>query len=104
MEHGFSLMWRRAKKATGIKGLTFNDLRGTAVVRLAEADCTIPQIASITGHSFKSAAEILERYLPRTRGLAFAAITKLERGKNEHFSRPAPNRACSGALREEKTQ
>lgn len=80
-EHGFSSMWRRAKDAAGIKGLTFNDLRGTAVVRLAEAGCTIPQIASITGHSFKSAAEILERYLPRTRGLALAAITKLERGK-----------------------
>ena len=80
-QHGFSSMWRRTSRAAGIEGLTFNDLRGTAVTRLAEAGCTVPQIAAITGHSFKSAAEILERYLPRTRDLALAAITKLERGK-----------------------
>lgn len=80
--HGFSSMWRRATKAAAIDGLTFNDLRGTAVTRLAEAGCTIPQIASLTGHSFKSANQIVERYLPRTRGLALAAIAKLERGKS----------------------
>jgi hypothetical protein len=48
-EHGFSSMWRRAKKAAGINGLTFNDLRGTAVVRLAEAGCTIPRSHQLPG-------------------------------------------------------
>jgi integrase len=80
-EHGFSTMWRRASKAAGIADLTFNDLRGTAVTRLAEAGCTIPEIAAITGHSYKSANDIVERYLPRTRGLAVSAIAKLQKGK-----------------------
>ena len=41
---------RRGKRA-GIVGVTFNDLRGTAVTRLALAECTEAEIATITGHS-----------------------------------------------------
>jgi integrase len=37
----------------GLDGLRFQDLRRTAVVRLAEAGCTDPEIAAITGHSLK---------------------------------------------------
>ena len=37
----------------GITGLTFHDLRGSAVVRLALADATVPQIATFTGHSLR---------------------------------------------------
>lgn len=80
-EHGFSSMWRRTAKAAAIAGLTFNDLRGTAVTRLAEAGCTVPEIAAITGHSFRSVHDIIERYLPRTRGLAVSAIAKLQKAK-----------------------
>ncbi|MCI4665780.1 MAG: hypothetical protein MRY74_13780 [Neomegalonema sp.] len=40
----------------------------------------VPEIASITGHSLRSALMILETYLPRTRGLARSAMQKLERG------------------------
>ena len=73
--------WRTAFKASGIEDdLHFNDLRGTAVTMLAEAGCTIPEIASITGHSLRSATRILEVYLSRTKALATAAIVKL----NEH--------------------
>jgi integrase len=78
---GFRTSWWKASKAAGIEDLTFHDLRGTAVLRLAEAGCTNPEIAAITGHSFKSVEVILERYLPRSRGLALSAIAKLERGK-----------------------
>ncbi len=39
--------------------------------RLAEAGCSIPQIAAITAHSIKTIETILERYLIRTGG-AFA--------------------------------
>ena len=39
--------------------LHFHDLRGTAVTRLAEAECTLPEIASITGHSLREASSII---------------------------------------------
>lgn len=75
---GFRSSWQKACRAAGITGVTFNDLRGTAVTRLAEAGCTVPEIASITGHSLKNAATILERYRARTRKQASAAIEKLD--------------------------
>jgi hypothetical protein len=46
---------------------------------LAEAGCTVPEIAAVTGHSLKHVTHILELYLSRTRQLADAAIVKLER-------------------------
>jgi hypothetical protein len=58
--------------------LHFHDLRGTAVTVLAEEGCTDLQIASITGHSLKQVAAILEKYLARTRALNVAATKKLE--------------------------
>jgi len=45
---------------------------------LAEAGCTTPEIASISGHSQRYIEEILDKYLARTQHLAKAAITKLE--------------------------
>jgi hypothetical protein len=56
----------------------FQDLRRTAVVRLAEAGCTVPEIASISGHDIDYCQRIIDTYLPRTRKLAAAAIEKLE--------------------------
>ena len=65
----------------GISGLTFNDLRGTAVTRLALVGCTEAQIASITGHSLRDVHSILDaHYLHRDPALAESAITKLEMG------------------------
>lgn len=58
--------------------LHFHDIRGTAVTMLAEAGCTVPEIATITGHSLQTVTKILERYLSRTRALAESAIGKLE--------------------------
>jgi integrase len=71
--------WSEAANAAGITGLHFHDLRGTAVTMLAEAGCTIPEIAAITGHSLKHITHVLEVYLSRTRVLADAAIVKLDR-------------------------
>lgn len=77
----FKNAWASTFKQAGMTAdIHFNDLRGTAVTMLAEAGCTIPEIASITGHSLRSATRILEVYLARTRVLANAAIIKL----NEH--------------------
>jgi integrase len=75
----FNEHWNEATKAAGITDLHFHDLRGTAVTMLAEAGCTVPEIAAVTGHSLKHVTHILEVYLSRTRHLADAAIVKLER-------------------------
>lgn len=64
-------------KAAGLKGKWFGDLRRSAVVRLAMAGCTIPEIASITGHSYARCEQILEVYLPRSTGLARNAIQRV---------------------------
>ena len=60
-------------------GVRFNDLRGTAVTRLADAECRPAQIACITGHSQRSIATILDTYQARTRHQVHMAIAKLER-------------------------
>jgi hypothetical protein len=58
-----------------------DDLRGTAVTRLALVGCTEAQIAAITGHSLRDVSSILDaNYLHRDPALADAAIAKLERG------------------------
>lgn len=60
--------------------LTFHDLRGTAVTRLAKAGCTVPEIATITGHSLKDVGTTLDsHYLNRDSALGESAIRKLER-------------------------
>lgn len=77
---GFRASWRRACEAAGIVGVTFHDLRGSAVTRLAEAGCTITEIASITGHSLNDVNAILDaHYLSRSQALSDGAILKLER-------------------------
>lgn len=76
---GFRTSWEKAYKRAKIEGLHFHDLRGTAVTRLALAGATVPEIASITGHSLKTVQEILDRhYLGGRLELAEAAIKKLD--------------------------
>ncbi|MGE3877399.1 MAG: tyrosine-type recombinase/integrase [Parvibaculaceae bacterium] len=77
----FRKAWRATAKAAEVTGKTFHDLRGTAVTRLAEVGCTPSEIATITGHSMRDIGAMLDRYMKRTGKLAFAAIAKLERGK-----------------------
>lgn len=75
----FKQAWRWAFLQTEIADdLHFHDIRGTAVTMLAEAQCTVPEICSITGHTLASANKILENYLARTSVLAKSAIAKLE--------------------------
>lgn len=77
-EGGFRASWRKACIRAGIAGLSFHDLRGTAVTRLAQAGCSVPEIATITGHSLKDVGSIIDRYyLSRDRTLADSAIQKL---------------------------
>jgi integrase len=59
--------------------LRFTIFWGTAVVRLAIAGATVPQIATFTGHSLKDVEAILDaHYLGRDIQLAGAAVLKLE--------------------------
>lgn len=77
--NGFGRSWRKAQADAGIVGVTFNDLRGTAVTRLAMAEATVPEIATITGHSLSEVKSILDsNYLHRDPAMAESAITKLE--------------------------
>lgn len=80
-EDGFRVSWRKACKAAGVSGVTFHDLRGSAVTRLARAGCSVPEIATFTGHSLADVQEILDaHYLSRDPELAASAVRKLERG------------------------
>ncbi|WP_445500227.1 hypothetical protein [Microvirga sp. G4-2] len=50
-----------------------------ATPMLAEAGCTAPEIATITGHTQAHAQKILDRYLARTRAAPTeSAIAKLD--------------------------
>jgi integrase len=76
---GFRTSWSKACDRAGILDLTFHDLRGTAVLRLAIAGASVPQIAAVTGHSLKDVEAILDaHYLGRDIQLAEAAVLKLE--------------------------
>ncbi len=77
-EHQFRAAWVRTQKRAKVAGVTFLDLRRTAVCALAEAGCTTPEIAAITGHSQATISRIMEVYLKSTRKLADAAMRKLE--------------------------
>jgi integrase len=80
-EGTFRNAWRNVQTAAGIVGVTFNDLRGTAVTRLALVGCTEAEIAAITGHTLHNVRSILDaNYLHRDPALADNAITKLEMG------------------------
>ena len=80
---GFRASWGKACKVAGVVGVTFHDLRGTAVTRLALAGCTEAEIATITGHSLRSVRAILDtHYLSRDPALGDSAIRKLEKGTN----------------------
>jgi len=76
---GFRASWGKACKVAGVVGVTFHDLRGTAVTRLAIAGCTEAEIATITGHSLRGVRAILDtHYLSRDHALGESAIRKLE--------------------------
>jgi integrase len=77
---GFRSSWGKAQRKAGIVGVTFHDMRGTAVTRLALAGATEAEIATITGHTLRDVRSILDaHYLNRDPALAESAIRKLEK-------------------------
>ena len=98
---GFRSSWRKACLKAKIEGVTFHDLRGTAVTRLAIAGCTEAEIATISGHSLAEVRSILDQnYLSRDYALAKSGIAKLEtRTKTPD---QAPDRADGSNIAGEK--
>lgn len=77
--------------------MTFHDLRGTAVTRLALAGCTEGEIATITGHSVRGGRAIMDvHYLNRDPALGESAIRKLE-GRTKTPNYPPTGAGCSTA-------
>jgi integrase len=78
---GFRSSWRKACVKAGVADVTFHDLRGTAVTRLALCGCTEAEISRFTGHSLNDVRSILDtHYISHDPALAENAIRKLERG------------------------
>ena len=57
-EDGFRTSWDIFFRKISLKDLHFHDLRGTAVTRLALSNCSVPEIAVITGHSMATVQEM----------------------------------------------
>jgi integrase len=90
-ESGFQGAWGKATTRAAIHGLTFHDLRGTAVVTLARAGCNEVEIYSITGHKPGDVQAILTtHYLPRDAEVASNAIAKLNRYKAQREDEKLP--------------
>jgi site-specific recombinase XerD len=66
-----------AEHCPSVKEKRFQDLRDTAVTRLALAGCELPQIAAITGHTLTSITQIIKHYLVLQPEMADTAIKKL---------------------------
>lgn len=73
---------REMRQHVELTGLVFHGLRKAAAARLAEAGCTTPEIAAITGQSLK----VLEHYTKEAdqRIRATAAIIKLQNAKRRN--------------------
>ncbi len=74
----FRYHWVKAMKAAGLEGMTFHGLRYTAATKLAEAGCSLKEIAAITGHRSLAMLEKYSRGADQQK-LARAAIRRLER-------------------------
>jgi integrase len=87
----FQQAWGRIAMRAGIHGLTFHDLRGTAVLTLARAGCNTVEIYSFTGHTPGDVERILTaHYLPRDPEVAANAIAKLNTYKRTQGDQKLP--------------
>ena len=111
-ESGFQSAWGKASMRAGIRGRTFHDLRGTAVVKLARAGCTEAEIYAITGHKPSDVRAILTaHYLPRDVEVASNAIAKLnaykarvDQKEDENLPTALPTTLKTATTKSEKAQ
>ena len=67
--------------------MTFHDLRGTAVTRLALVGCTEAEISTLTGHSMRDVPAILDaNYLHRDPTLAERHSQARKENENSQLS------------------
>ncbi len=78
----FTRRWRLWTDAAGVR-LTFQALRRSGMVWLAEFGVPVPQIAAISGHSIDRTTAILDQYIPRTERMARAAIDAWSRADTQ---------------------
>jgi integrase len=78
--NGFRAAWRDACKAAGVTGVTFNDLRGTAITRMLAADWSREEVAAVTGHSLRNLA-MLDVYTDRKKFATAAATRRAKTGR-----------------------
>ncbi len=79
--------WRKAMATAGLEGLVFHGLRYTAAAKLAEAGCSLKEIAAITGHKSLAMIEKYSRGADQVR-LAGAAILRLENASRTKIGKP----------------
>lgn len=68
--------------------LKLRTLRHSAILNFARAGCTIPMIASVTGHSLVTVHKILAHYLPRDPMLAAQALALRAEADNVFAQNP----------------
>lgn len=91
-EHAFRSALRKPREASQTMHLTFGDLRGTAVTRMALGGADHAQISAVTGHSLRQIGDILDRhYISRNAILAAGGIALLENEAGTGFSNQTSN-------------
>jgi integrase len=60
--HAFQAAFGAAARSAGVSGLTFHDLRGSAITRLALAGSSEAEIATLSGHSLSDVRTVLEKF------------------------------------------
>jgi integrase len=75
----FSRMFRRFKERAGVEGLTFQDLRRTALTELGETGSTNAEIVSYSGHAVNS--RVLDVYVKPDKQAAKNAFEKRKQNK-----------------------
>ncbi len=86
-DSNFRQRFRSAMKIAGLSGLVFHGLRYTAATNLAEAGCSLKEIASITGHKSLGMIEKYSRDADQKK-LAGAAILRLENVSRTQNGKP----------------
>ena len=77
---GFKTSFGRAKKAAGIEGKTFKDLRGTACTNFLIAGLTYAETGDAMGWTEANVARMARKYVHREK-VASATIARLNRGR-----------------------
>ncbi len=85
--HNFRRRFGNAMESAGLAGLVFHGLRYTAAAKLADAGCSLKEIASITGHKSLAMIEKYTRDADQER-LSGAAIIAWENASQTKNGKP----------------